>query len=144
MVVLNEMAGHIERADSIRPTESRERMKLAAVIAGLLLVLVMSLTILAQILGFSLGNKTVYLSRQPQGFCSLRVVRQRQSLNYRYILLVSRHEDPDYGFTLDFPENVQTGQPLITQVQWGTQGITLTFPSQVTLFIPERNYSHGR
>lgn len=118
------------------------------VILGLFLLL-----LIGEWIGFTWSQDVLFTSCQPQDisynsfypYC-LGIIKMKQPLSRRTIILISKKAEPDYGHVLNFPTADIVGKEEFDQlkVSWTAVGIDIETIWNVKLFIPKKNFIGGR
>ena len=109
--------------------------------------------ILLQTIGYTWSNQTLYTSCEPKTinyesndpYC-LYIIKQTQTLDSKYIILVSMSAEKTYGHVINYPEQVIVSEDYLqkTKTEWDSTGITLTCYTGHKIFIPKEYFIKGR
>jgi hypothetical protein len=125
--------------------------KYFSILAGFLTG-IMILIIGAQLFGFTLGHRKIFQSCQGEyikynsfdPYC-LSVIKQTRPLGSKYIILISRKDDDNYGHVLNYiPYPVNEEDISKMRVIWSEEGIEITFSTGHKLYIPKDQFIGGR
>ena len=118
-----------------------------------LLVIIFLMVMITQAWGVSWSNSILFRSCQGDyikynsfdPYC-LTVIKQHQTLNSRYIIMVSRKGDDEYGHVIYYPEAPVISEKDVekTRALWTADGIELTFNTGHKMFIPKEAFIKGR
>ncbi len=118
-----------------------------------LLVAILLMVMITQAWGVSWSNEVLFRSTQGDyvkyhsfdPYC-LSIVRQQQTLNGKYIIMISGKGIDDYGHVLNYPDTGFIDEKTIdkTKVLWTAEGVEITFSTGHKLFIPKDSFIKGR
>jgi len=126
--------------------------KYFSIIAGILTG-VLILIIAAHVFGFTINNKKILQSCQGEyvkynsfdPYC-LTVFKQIQPLGSKYIIMISRKGDEDYGHKVNYLESDPVNEDDIAKIRvmWTNEGLELTYITGHKLYIPKERFIGGR
>jgi hypothetical protein len=116
-------------------------------------ILLFLTVIITQVWGFSWSDKIIYRSCQgdyikynsSEQYC-LTIVKQRQSFNNRYVIMISNKNGNEYRHLLNYPEASAIDEKEMekTRVLWTSDGIEMTFNTGHKLFIPKEAFANNK
>ncbi len=122
-------------------------------IALLFVFLFLSVILMAEMLGITWSQEVKFTSCQPkelsygsfEPYC-FQVIKLKQPLHSRNIILISKKIEPNYGFVINFPTTDIIGKEELDglQVQWQAEGLQIETIWKVRLFIPKEKFIGGR
>jgi len=130
-----------------------KKLSLIAALSGVFFIIIFLSVIITQAEGVSWSNVTIFKSLQgdyvkynaSDPYC-LSIIKQKQSLSSKYIIMVSMKNDNNYGHVLNYPEADVIDEKNIekTKVLWTSDGIELSFNTGHKMFIPKDAFIKGR
>ena len=116
-------------------------------------ILLFLTVIISQVWGFSWSDKVIlrscqgnYIKYNSSDTYCLTLIKQRQSMNDKYIIMISRKNENEYGYVLNYPEASVINEKEMekTFVLWTADGIELSFNTGHKLFIPKDAFTKVR
>ena len=130
-----------------------KKLSLIAALSGVFFIIIFLSVIITQAEGVSWSNVTIFKSLQgdyvkynaSDPYC-LSIIKQKQSLSSKYIIMVSMKNDNNYGHVLNYPEADVIDEKNIekTKVLWTADGVELSFNTGHKMFIPKAAFVKGR
>ncbi len=118
-----------------------------------IVLLFLGAILLSQFLGISWEKETLFQSCQSENidyqsydpYC-LSIIKETQTLNLKYYILVAKQADPNYGHILNYPapQIVSYNELENLKINWTDQGIEMETYLNTKIFIPKKNFIGGR
>ncbi len=109
--------------------------------------------LISAFLGISWSQDTVFSSCQPKEidyksfdpYC-VSIIKQQQTFDSKYYILVAKEAEPSYGYVLNFPASgfVSEMDLKYFKINWTDDGIELETYLNTKIFIPKKNFIGGR